>query len=80
VEIESRAKEIIAQSIGREPVEITRCIDFRQEFGLDDLDIVKLAMDLEDAFDIQMSDDQTHACNTLDVILDYIRELRQEAA
>lgn len=80
MEIESRAKETIAQTIGRDPVEITRCIDFRDEFGLDDLDIIQLAMALEEEFGIQMTDEQTDSCVTLDAIVENIQALTNREA
>lgn len=80
MELENQVREIIAQHIGHDPSDIVNGVEFQQELGLDDLDIIQLAMALEDAFGIQMSDEQTNDCTTLDGCVQNVRALLKEAA
>ena len=50
-------RERLAQLIDREMPELTLATDLREELGLNSLDAVDLVLDLEEAFGIELPDD-----------------------
>lgn len=45
-----------------------------EELGLDSLDTVELVMELEEKFDIQISDEDAKSLQTINHILDYVEQ------
>ncbi len=64
-ELEIRVRQIVADELGVEPAEITPAASILDDLGADSLDVVELVMALEDAFQIEVPDDQMESIRTV---------------
>ncbi|MBI4683875.1 MAG: acyl carrier protein [Nitrospirae bacterium] len=55
--IEEKVKEIIAKQLGVNPSEVTPEASFVEDLGADSLDTVELVMAFEEAFNIEIPDE-----------------------
>ena len=69
-----RVKEVICEQLGVDLDEVTPTADFVDDLGADSLDIVELVMALEEAFDIQISDEDQEKIKTVQECVDYINK------
>ena len=72
--VEAKVREIIVNELGVEGEKVTREASFVEDLGADSLDIVELVMALEEAFDVEIPDDEAEKIQTIGDALDYIRE------
>ena len=72
-EIESRVKEIIVEQLGVEEDEVTPEASFVQDLGADSLDTVELVMALEEAFKIEISDEDAEKIHSVGDAVKYIQ-------
>lgn len=56
--------------------EATRESNFIDDFGADSLDLVELAMEIEDEFDIEITDEEAEKIKTVGQAIKYIERLR----
>ncbi len=70
--VEKRVIEIVSENLGVNKEQITRSTAFIEDLGADSLDIVELVMELEEAFDITIPDDQAEKIKTVGEAIDYI--------
>lgn len=71
--IEERLKEIILKQFGKEEKPVTLESSFVNDLGADSLDIVELVMELEDAFDLSIPDEDAEI-QTVGDALKYINK------
>lgn len=64
-EIEAKVYSIVAEKMGRDRSEIRREMSFQDDLNADSLDQVELVMELEEAFDIEISDEQAEKIKTV---------------
>jgi acyl carrier protein len=72
--IEERVTNIVAEQMGVDKAQITRETSFVNDLGADSLDTVELVMELEDEFDISISDEDAEKIQSVGQAIDYISE------
>ncbi len=76
--IEERVKEIIIKQMGANKDQIAPETSFVNDLGADSLDTVELVMEFEDAFDINIPDDDAEKIQTVGDAIKYIKENSQK--
>jgi len=69
-----KVKQIIAEQLGVDEAEITPTASFVDDLGADSLDTVELVMALEEAFDIEIPDEDAEKIRTVQDAIDYIEK------
>ena len=72
--IEQKVIEIIIRELGLEESEIAPEKDFIKDLGLDSLDVMTLAMAMEEEFDIEIPDDDVEGVKTVQHVYDYLNK------
>jgi acyl carrier protein len=63
-EVEEKVKGIIAEQLGVEISSVTPDASFTEDLGADSLDAVELIMAIEEAFDIEIPDEEAETMTT----------------
>jgi len=71
-EIETKIKSALSGFLKIEPSKIKGNALLRDELGLDSMDTIELVFELEDNFNIQISDDDLLEFKTMDDVVEYI--------
>ena len=69
---EERVKQIIVEQLGVEEAEVTPTASFVDDLGADSLDTVELVMAFEEAFDVEIPDEDAEKIRTVKDAVDYI--------
>lgn len=77
-DIEARVKEIIVEQLQVEEDEVTPDASFQQDLGADSLDNVELVMALEEAFGVEISDEDAEKLQTVGAAIDFIEKLAEK--
>lgn len=72
--IEEKVKEIITKQMGVKAEQITNETSFINDLGADSLDTVELIMEFEDAFDMNIPDEEAEKIRTVGDAIKYIGE------
>ncbi len=72
--IEERVKEIIIKQVGGNKEQVTNETSFVNDLGADSLDTVELVMEFEDAFDMNIPDEDAEKIQTVGDAVKYIKE------
>lgn len=78
--IKEKVIEIIADKLGIEKETITPEAHVIDDLGADSLDVVEMVMALEEAFDIEIPDEDAEKIRTVQDIFDYIDRVVANAA
>jgi acyl carrier protein len=70
--IEEKVKQIIVEQLGVDEAEVTLTAHFVDDLGADSLDIVELVMTFEEAFEIEIPDEDAEKILTVKDAIDYI--------
>jgi acyl carrier protein len=62
--VEERVKQIIVEQLGVDEAEVTPKASFVDDLGADSLDTVELVMAFEEAFDIEIPDEEAEKIQT----------------
>jgi acyl carrier protein len=72
--VEEKVKEIICEQLGVEDDEVTPNAKFIEDLGADSLDTVELVMAFEEAFDLEIPDEDAEKIVTVGDAISYIKE------
>jgi acyl carrier protein len=70
--VEERVKQIIVEQLGVDEGEVTPTASFADDLGADSLDQVELVMAFEEAFGIEIPDEDAEKITTVKDAVDYI--------
>jgi len=73
-EILKKVREITSEQLGVDESQITPEAKFVEDLGADSLDTVELIMALEEAFNLEISDEEAEKLTTVEKVVDYIAE------
>lgn len=72
--IEERVQAIIVEQLGVDEKEVTESASFIDDLGADSLDTVELVMAFEEAFEIEIPDEDAEEINTVVDAVTYIKD------
>jgi acyl carrier protein len=70
--VDEKVKQIIVEQLQVDEAEVTPGASFQEDLGADSLDVVELVMQFEEAFDIQIPDEDAEKIKTVNDAVDYI--------
>jgi acyl carrier protein len=70
--VEERVKQIIVEQLGVDEAEVTPTASFVDDLGADSLDIVELVMAFEEAFGIEIPDEDAEKIASVKDAISYI--------
>ncbi len=73
-EVESKVIEIVSNQMGVDKAEISRETSFINDLNADSLDTVEMVMEFEDAFEMNIPDEEAEKIQTVGQAIDYIVE------
>ncbi len=73
-EITEKVKQIVSEQLGVDEGEVTPSAAFVDDLGADSLDTVELVMALEEAFEIEIPDEDAEKIRTVQDAIDYIEK------
>ena len=75
--LDERVSEIIVEQLGVSAEEIIPEASFIADLGADSLDIVELVMAMEEAFDLEIPDEDAERIQTIGDAMAYVKERTQ---
>ena len=72
--VDEKVKEIIAKQLGVNPSEVTPEASFVEDLGADSLDTVELVMAFEEAFNVEIPDEDAEKIIKVKDAIDYIKK------
>jgi len=73
MEIENKVREIVCQQLDVDPDKVKMETSFVEDLGADSLAVVELVLALEEAFEIDIPDEDTEKLRTFQDAVDYIK-------
>ena len=70
--VEERVKQIIVEQLGVDEAEVTPKASFVDDLGADSLDTVELVMAFEEAFDVEIPDEDAEKIRTVQDAVSYV--------
>ena len=71
--------EIVEEQLNVEGKEMTEKTNFKEDLGVDSLDLFELVMALEEAYGIEIPSDDLENITTVGAVMDYLKEKGVEA-
>lgn len=71
-DILDRVKKIVIDRLGVDEEKVTLEASFKDDLGADSLDVVELVMELEDEFDLEISDEDAEKITSVGEVVTYI--------
>ena len=72
--VEERVKQIIVEQLGVDEGEVTPSASFVDDLGADSLDTVELVMAFEEAFGVEITDEDAEKIATVKDAIEYIEK------
>jgi len=72
--VEEKVKQIVVDQLGVEGSEVSLSSSFVDDLGVDSLDRVELVMAMEEAFAVEITDEQAEKIATVQDAVDYIQQ------
>jgi acyl carrier protein len=72
--VQDKVKQIIIEQLNVEEAEVTANASFVDDLGADSLDRVELIMAFEEAFDLEIPDEEAEKIKTVQHAVDYIEK------
>ncbi|HEY0565307.1 MAG TPA: acyl carrier protein [Terriglobales bacterium] len=72
--VQDKVKQIIVEQLNVEEAEVTPSASFVDDLGADSLDRVELIMAFEEAFDLEIPDEEAEKIKTVQDAYDYIEK------
>lgn len=72
-DVQERVTKIIVDRLGVDESKVALESSFRDDLGADSLDVVELVMELEDEFDMEISDEDAEKIATVGDAVNYIK-------
>ena len=76
--VEDRVRAIIVEQLGVSAEEVTPEASFIDDLGADSLDIVELVMAIEEAFDLEIPDEDAERIQSVQDAWNYVEERRSK--
>jgi len=70
--VEEKVKQIVVEQLGVDESQVDLSASFVEDLGADSLDIVELVMAFEEAFEIDIPDEDAEKITTVKDAIDYI--------
>ena len=77
--VEQKVKQIIVEQLGVDESQVDNNASFVDDLGADSLDIVELVMAFEEAFELEIPDEDAEKITTVQQAIEYINERRTKA-
>ena len=72
--IAEKIKQIVSEQLGVDEAEVTHTASFVDDLGADSLDTVELVMALEEAFEIEIPDEEAEKIRTVQDAITYVEK------
>lgn len=76
--VEEKVKKIIIEQLGVSAEEIKPEASFIEDLGADSLDLTELIMAMEEAFDLEIADEDAQKILTVKDAINYIKNIQDE--
>ena len=76
--VEEKVKQIIVEQLGVDESQVDPAASFVEDLGADSLDIVELVMAFEEAFEIDIPDEDAEKITTVKDAIDYIESHKKK--
>ena len=74
VNVAEKVKQIVSEQLGVDEAEVTPTASFVDDLGADSLDTVELVMAFEEAFDLEIPDEEAEKIRTVQDAIAYIEK------
>ena len=71
-EVFNKIADIVADQFDIDRKKVTGDLNFKKDLDADSIDFVEFVLDLEDAFNAEISDDDAAKLNTINEAVDYV--------
>lgn len=75
-DIEGKLKQIVVNQLGVEEAAVVGKAKFIEDLGADSLDIVELVMAMEEAFGIDIPDEEAEGIRTVEDAVSYVKKIQ----
>lgn len=69
-----KIREILAAQLNLDPEDVVESASFKDDLGVDSLDLLELVMSLEDEYGFEISAEQMMELGTVGDVLNYLRD------